>query len=226
VRIREQHPATVVRATPRCLPRQGQARRRGKQRRWQSSVAMPTPRKRGGGVMRVSVRMPRGAISTVSNSWRWKASRLAGKRCPSRGDVGTGASVGSKRTKGASSPSDEGPTTERGAREASKAPAAQNPLDEKGNLWPRRSAAAGGERGGSFARGFSARAVQCHRPTSRRRKRRLGRGVARKRRSDVVVVFEARTFGVLASPGAVFRNGLSRLAALTMLPREGRRAAP
>jgi len=148
VRIREQHPATVVRATPRCLPRQGQARRRGEQRRWHFSVAMLTPRKRGGGVMRVSVRTLRGAISTVSDSERWKASRLTGKRCPSRGDVGTRASVGSKRTKGASSPSDEGPTTERGAREASTTQAEQNPLGEEGNLWPRRSAAAGGERGG------------------------------------------------------------------------------
>jgi len=77
--------------------------------------------------MRVSVRTLRGAISTVSDSERWKASRLTGKRCPSRGDVGTRASVGSKRTKGASSPSDEGPTTEKGCSRSFNYPSGAKP---------------------------------------------------------------------------------------------------
>jgi len=33
-------------------------------------------------------------IPAAPNSWRWKAPRPSGKRCPSRGDVGTRASVG------------------------------------------------------------------------------------------------------------------------------------
>jgi hypothetical protein len=106
-----------------------------------------------------------------------------GSRYPSRGGGGMGASADSMRTMGVTSPSNEGSANEQGCSRSFKGPAGKN-------RWVRRgiSIHAGLRQqavlGRSFTRGFSARAVQRCRPASRRRKRWLGRGVARKRRHD------------------------------------------
>jgi len=59
-----------------------------------------------------------------------------------------------------------------------------------------------------------------------RRKRWLHRGVARKRRSGRRAVFEVSVCGALAAPQSLAPKGLSRLAALVILLREGKGARP
>lgn len=60
-----------------------------------------------------------------------------------------------------------------------------------------------------------------HRSTSRRRKRRLGRGAARKQRPGGVVDSDATLLRLPCSAGGLASEGLSRLAASGRPPREG-----
>jgi len=160
-----------------------------------------------------------GAILTWLDSWWWKAPRLSGKRCPSRGGAGTRALVDSLRTKGASSPADEGSATVsvRGARDAQM---------RRGIFAPSRSAAAGGNEGKVLC---SERLGPCSPALSSngyRRKRWSGRGVARKRRRDWAVVSGVVILRCVLQRRRPASEGLSRLVALAILLREGKVAAP
>jgi len=179
VRIREQHPATVVRAGLRCLSRQSQARRPGQKGAVTSACnAGPTKvgRRRHGwcrsayaksDLYGAGFRMVEGTPAFGT------ASPFAGRRQSER----LGQPM---RTKGISSPPNERLTTHKGYSSNS---------DEVGNLRLRPTAAAvaigGNLRSGLFGPCSPALSSNGH-----RRKRWSGRGAARKRRSDRSMAFE------------------------------------
>jgi len=155
-------------------------------------------------------------IPAAPNSWRWKAPRPSGKRCPSRGDVGTRASVGprGRRDNPALRTKDRRPI-KKGCSGSSR---------EEGNLRPRRPAAAGGGRGGpslGVTRPVQSSAI-VQRPSSqamvgsRRRPQAASRLVGGSR--DRVLRRACSAVGAVS-------GGLSRLAAFVILLREGKVAA-
>jgi len=127
----------------------------------------------------VSVPCRRGAILGPRGYWRWKAPRLSGKRCPSRGDVGTRASVESCGRRDHPALRSKTRRRNRGARVA---------RTRRGTftLVILRQQAARGEvlRSGLLGPCNPALSFNGH-----RRKRWSDRGVARKRRRDRTVAF-------------------------------------
>jgi hypothetical protein len=213
VRIREQHPATVDRATPRRLPRQSQARGAGQKRRCHLRLQCRPCESGAAASWRVSVRVreERSSRRRVPGGGRYPGFR------ESVALRGAALERGPRSTR-----KDEGnnPALRTNGRRRTKKGCSGSP-DEEGNLRPRRTAAAGGGREDPSL--GVARPVQFIVAVQRSSPQAVvGSGRRPQATSRLGGGFRGRTLRRACSAVGAVSEGLSRLAALVILLREGK----